>query len=358
MYGSEYAFVALIALQGCAGLMSCSTCVSRKPEAVTSTPDSPAASVPIVAAAKPEPGIQPVNLPSALAALTTGPELSGIAWSEALQRYLVVSDDTGRSDEGTNHAAWVLGLTRDGSLDEAPIPVAGIHALNDPESICRGPDGTFFLTTSHSANKKGKTPESRRQLLLVEPSGGQLRVLGSVDLTTVRGKDGANLLALAGLDPSGALDIEAVIWRNDELFIGLKSPLDASGDATILKMTEASKALRASQVPEGAVSLWRRAQLCVPAGSARVCEGISDLAFLPDGGLALVANSPKGATTDGGGALWLIPPSPADAPARLVRRFAGMKPEGLALSPDDRALVIVFDRDRQQPVWMQWPLPL
>lgn len=348
MFASRAAVLACIALQGCSGASSCRTGTAEGPRSEASPTGSSRAA---------EPGVLPVKLPAGLAARSVGPELSGIVWVESLQRYVVVSDDTGRSEEGTNHAPWAFGLSADGTLDEAPIPIVGIQELNDPESACQGPGGAFFITTSHSANKKGKTPASRRMLLLVEPSQRQLRVLGSVDLTTVRGPHGG-LLALAGLDPSGALDIEAITWRPDELLIGLKAPLAPSGEAVILHMADPATAVRAGAIPEGAVTLWRRVPLCVEANAARVCEGISDMTFLADGSLVLTANSPKGAESDGGGALWTIPASPADAAPRLVRRFPGLKPEGLSLSPDRASLVLVFDRDRQQPVWMRWPLPL
>ena len=41
----------------------------------------------------PEPA--PIGVPEALLTRTTMPEPSGIVWSPTLQRYLIVSDDTG-----------------------------------------------------------------------------------------------------------------------------------------------------------------------------------------------------------------------------------------------------------------------
>ncbi len=348
MYASRSIVVACLALQGCSGASSCHTGSREVPRANASAFTSSRSAGPLPL---------PVEIPPPLAARSVGPELSGIVWVDTFQRYVVVSDDTGRTDDGTNHAPWAFGLSAQGSIDEEPIPFAGIPELNDPESICHGPDGTLFITTSHSVNKKGKTPASRRMLLLVEPSQRQLRVLGSVDLTAVRG-DGGGLLALAGLDPSGALDIEAIAWRPDELLIGLKSPLTAAGEATILRLADPATAVRAGAVPEGAVTLWRRLPLCATASAGRVCAGISDMTFLTDGGLVLTSNSPKGAASDGGGALWWVPGSARDGAPRLVRRFPGFKPEGITLSHDRASLVLVFDRDREQPVWMRWPLPL
>lgn len=42
--------------------------------------------------------------------------------------------------------------------------------------------------------------------------------------------------------------------------------------------------------------------------------------------------------------------------AKLVRRFPGLKPEGVTLAPDGRGLTVVFDRNSRDPLWASWPL--
>jgi hypothetical protein len=66
----------------------------------------------------------------------------------------------------------------------------------------------------------------------------------------------------------------------------------------------------------------------------------------------LTANAPKGMATDGGGALFRLPPG-AREPV-LLRTFAGLKPEGVSLAEDGKTLVLVFDHDRLAPLWMRW----
>jgi hypothetical protein len=339
---SRLAFAAMLVLQGCRGSADC------HPSAASPSTQTTAGSAP---------SLQPVQVPSALAALTSNPELSGIAWSSALQRYIVVSDDTGKSSDGTAHRPWVFALSQDGALDRDPIPIVGLPRLNDAEAICAGPGGTFFITTSHSSNTHGNLPSARRLLMQVDLKGSELRMLGSVDLTEATATDGAGLLALAGLDPAGALDIEALAFRDPDLYIGLKSPLTHNGEATVLKMVDPSVVLRTGRLPPGAVTQWRRVQMCRPGPSGRVCEGISDMTFLPDGSLVLLGNTPKGRPSDGGGALWLLANPSVSALPQLIRHFENLKPEGVAVSSDRGAVVIVFDRDRQQPVWMRWPIP-
>src|SRR4051812_17161616 len=116
------------------------------------------------AAAAPAPSTPTVIVvPPALAKGNATIEPSGIVWAPALSRYLVVSDDTGQRED--RHAPFVLALSTDGRFDEEPVPLVGVDELNDAEAICAGPAGTFFLTTSHSPNHRGRTRPARRMLL-------------------------------------------------------------------------------------------------------------------------------------------------------------------------------------------------
>jgi hypothetical protein len=263
-------------------------------------------------------------------------ELSGIVWAPTLDRFLVVSDDV-TDEAGHKHAPRVFALSASGELDTEAIQIAGVDELNDLESICAGPGGSFFVTTSHSANKRGRIPASRRKLLHLALSGRTLRILGQGDLTEAR--------------PGEALDVEALAWRADGLYIGLKAPLGADGSATILRMPDPVATLGAGTIAATAVESWRHPRLCLAKGT---CEGISDLAFSPDGSVLLLGNSPKGATGDGGGALWRM--ADADSPPVLLRQFPGLKPEGISVSADGSSVTIVFDRDRRQPMWLSWRL--
>jgi len=285
-------------------------------------------------------------------------ELSGIAWSSSLQRYLMVSDDTAQEgSKRTRHAPLVFVMTTAGVLDPSPLRIEGLDELNDPESITAGPGETFFVATSHSLNKKGHLPASRRKLLQLSlsTSPSALRVIGQVDLTEGRGATGQTLLEMARLPADGTLDIEALHFREGALYIGLKAPLAADGSATILRLADPAAALASGKIPAGAISFWSRARLCQPREGRDVCAGIADMTSLADGSLLLVGNSPKGMPSDGGGSLWRL--EGAGKSAVFIRQFAGRKPEGLTLSPEGTSAVIVFDSDGQPAQWTQWPLP-
>jgi hypothetical protein len=275
-------------------------------------------------------------------------EPSGAVWSTTLARYVMVSDDV--NEEGKKHVPLLFALTEDGQLDAAPISIEGIAELNDPESITAAPDGTLFVSTSHSLNKHGHLPQSRRRLLhLSLGADRKAKIIGQVDLTTARSQDGS-----APWGQDGRLDIEGLAFRYGSLYIGLKSPLGADGSATVLRLPDAVATLNGGSIPVGALSVWARARFCISHEGASVCEGIADLAFLPDGTLLVAGNSPKGMPTDGGGSLWKF--AGTGSVPILLKRFEGLKPEGVALSPDHGSVIVVFDTDRRQPLWTRWSL--
>jgi len=294
--------------------------------------------------------IVPIKVPRAISD-RTGLELSGAAWSPTLNRYILVSDDI--NEEGAKHTPQLFALSEAGQLDSTGIRIEGIDELNDPESVSPGPDGTLFVCTSHSPNKKGNLPESRRRLLQLSLGADRkAKIIGQADLTKARASDGKSVWVEGG--ERVAVDIEAIAYRDGALYIGLKSPLAADGSASIWRLAAVTSVLEAGVVPPGALAVWSRGRFCVPHDGKTVCEGIADLAFLPDGSLLVAGNSPKGMPTDGGGSLWKLN-APNSAPV-LLKRFQGLKPEGIALAPDKASAIVVFDTDGRQPEWLRWPL--
>ncbi len=285
-----------------------------------------------------------VTVPAELRAKTCAPELSGVTWVPALSRYLAVSDDTGLLDTPSWHAPWLFTFDAKGVLDPSPTVLEGIDTLDDAESITPGPPGTFFLATSHTTTKKGKSKPARRQLLWLALEGKRLVVKGGLDLTSI----GMDRLVTGQEDE---LDIEAIAYREGALYVGFKAPLDASGHAAIARLENIVGAF--DKVKPAAIVgvVWARPKLEV----ADAAQGVTDLLFLPDGRLLVAANAPKSGKPDGGGAVWLL--AKPDAKPVLLHRFLGLKPEGLTLSPDGKQLVVVFDRGQDPAQWVQLAVP-
>ncbi|HEX3695725.1 MAG TPA: hypothetical protein VH374_10075 [Polyangia bacterium] len=303
-------------------------------------------------AAPSEPAPPLIGVPARLARRSATLEPSGIVWAAKLDRYLVVSDDTGPAKH--HHEPWVLAMSRDGVFDAEPVPLLGLDELNDAESICAGPNGLFFLVTSHSLNRRGLDKNARDMLLLLGLEGRGLSVLGRLDLKTARASDGSgSLLSRAGLPADGRLDIEAITYRDGALLVGLKSPLSAHDGAVVLAFANPVAALRAGRLPPGAIT--RRWEIALHGAAGGVPEGIADLTTLPDGRIAVLANSPKGRASDHGGSLYWFHPDTGGV--TFVRQWVGFHPEGITLAADGKGLVIVFDANTEPPRWTRWPLP-
>lgn len=298
----------------------------------------------LLGAAEPE----PLNVPTTLLSVTSMPEVSGIVWNAQLGRYLVVSDDTGIKENGTNHAPWLFSISPEGAFDPAPIPIVGLPKLNDAEAICEGPDGTYFVATSHSENRKGKHKGERRRLYHLKLVGRNLHILGSVELSQA-------IVESKAID-GDSLDMEALAFRQGVLYVGLKAPQTTSGEAIILRVKGFQAGLQSGQIPKHAIDRFATIPLIVESTSnqEKVRQGISDMCFLADGSLLLLGNSPKKHPPDGGGALWL---RKIDGSVSLLKRFPGLKPEGISLNDKKSSLLIVFDNDRKLPMWQRIPLP-
>ena len=318
---------------------------------------APRVAVPADPMSGPEP--KAVVVPQALRSHVPMVELSGLAWAASLERYLVIVDDSIDTDGNERHGAFLLTLGRDGHLDPEPVPVEGVNAIDDAESLTAGPDNTFFLLTSHAPNKKGKLKKARRQLLRMKLDGRRLKVTGELDL--YQGKhDLSDQLEKVGFPRDTPVDIEALTFHAGALFFGFKAPLLADGAAMIMRLDRAAEAFEKGKLGPGSLYPWGKVSLSVrplQGGGPHVSEGIADMQFSADGSLYLCANSPKGRTNDGGGALWQVAKPKGDRmEAKLVRRFPGLKPEGVTVAPDGRALTIVFDRNSRDPLWTSWPL--
>lgn len=289
-------------------------------------------------------------------------ELSGLVWAPQIERYLVIVDDSIDTDENERHGPFLLTLDRSGRLDPEPLPVDGVEEIDDAESLTAGADGSFYLTTSHSPNRKGKVKKPRRQLLKlklsVQGTGRKLKVEGALDL--FEGKHGlASQLEKVGVPRDTAVDIEALAYHAGALYLGFKAPLLPDGSALILRLDRPQEAFERGKLGPGNLSPWGQVKLSVPEVPAgpMVSEGIADLLFAADGSAYLCANAPKGYPKDGGGALWRIAnPTGGRMQATLLRRFPGLKPEGVTTAPDGRSLTIVFDRNARDPLWTSWPL--
>ncbi len=281
-----------------------------------------------------------LKVPESLGAL----ELSDLVWVPALSRYVLVTDES----------PFLVTMSADGVLDGAPLPIPGVEELNDAEALAAGPDGSVFLATSHSPNKKGVLKEARRQVLWLSFTHGAPAVKGRLDLTLVRDAAGRSIQELvcgAAIEP---LDVEALAFHDGALLVGLKSPLAAGGRAALVRLANIGHAFERGEVAPQDVSVFARPLLKVAVKNGqRVSQGISALLELGGGRWLIGANAPKWGPGDEGGALWLF-----DGKAEtLLAHFDALKPEGVTLSSDGQSVIVVFDEGEAPPKWAKFPLP-
>jgi multidrug resistance efflux pump len=318
-----------------------------EPAKVPPSPALPKSAAANQAAATP----QAMKMPPALAQRTRF-EPSGILAQPGEGRYLVISDDTGR--DGDEGAPWIFAMSKDGDLQSEPLTIHGIDELSDVEAIAAGDAGEIYLLSSQSYSKKGKRKAARTALLRLRKQGSGYRVDGEAHLAELLDADSARATALGLPDGTRNLDIEGLATRDGALYLGLKAPLDAQGKALIWKIESPAALFEGKPLASVGASAWARVRVDVEVDGKNTPGGISDLLFLPDGKLAITSTP---ATADGdGGALWRVDaPESGSLNPSLVKRFPGLKPEGISQSFAPDKLMVVFDTGGGAPLFEEIP---
>ncbi|MGK3993041.1 HlyD family secretion protein [Sorangium sp. So ce1024] len=315
----------------------------------------PAQDAPVAPAAQRSGAGEPIRMtvPPALRQLSRF-EPSGVLPRPAESRYLIVSDDTGHKGVGEG-APWLFAMSATGAVSPEPVPVTGVKELVDIESITAGDGDDVYLLSSQGYSAKGKRKKARTALLRLKPEGRGFRVDAEAYLAELLDAAGSSVLAGLGL-PGGTrpLEIEGMTYRGGALYFGLKSPLDAQGNALIWKLDSPRVLLESKRLDGAGLSLWARVRVDVELSGAPTPGGISDLSFLPDGSL-VITSTPSTADGDAGALFHVARPQAGVLSPRLVRRFPGLKPEGISLSLSPGKLMVVFDAGAEVPSFLELP---
>ncbi|WP_433926423.1 hypothetical protein AB3662_26235 [Sorangium cellulosum] len=299
-------------------------------------------------------------------------EPSGILARPREARYLIVSDDTGHDGEDGEGAPWLFAMSATGDVHPEPVAVEGVDELVDVEGIAAGDGGEIYLLSSQSHNRKGRRKPGRTALLRLRSDGPGFRVDGEIHLAEMLDASPERAAALGLPHGTRELDIEGLAFHKGALYLGLKAPLDAQGNAMIWRIASPGALFQAgrpaagkagkgkgSKLPvdprpleDAGFSPWARARVDVDLAGRAAPGGISDLLFLPDGSLA-IASTPSTADGDAG-ALWRVDgPQAGTLAPRLVQRFPGLKPEGIAPSLSRGKLMVVFDAGSGVPSFQE-----
>lgn len=290
--------------------------------------------------------VKVVQVPSALSAVSRL-EISGAVWAPEIERFLIVSDDTGFRDRD-EHSPWLFSIDRTGTFDPEPIQMEGIGRISDLESITRTADGTYYLLCSQSRSRKGKRARKRQRLIRGRLEGQTFVVSGKTAFfeQVVRALPDYEATAMGFTD---ALDIEGMAWHDGALLLGLKAPQARRG-ARILRLSNPDALFDSRGFGAGGARLLPFAQLALPTGAAGEAGGISDL-IVHDGRLVVLSTLADGPAR---GAAWTVDLPPTAPPKRLAT-WPGLKPEAVAAL--DGRLTVFFDTGAQAPLMTRLDKP-
>jgi multidrug resistance efflux pump len=295
----------------------------------------------------------PLMLPSGFLSRTHF-ELSGIAWIDKMQRYIAVSDDTGR-EKFDNGSPWVFSIGKDGVVDSEPIVIEGIERIKDLEGIAAAPDGRVYLIASQSRNRKGIRSIERTIFISAHLQERKLIADSQVsfyDLLMEAQRQDPSFLSSLGIEcrprePEPTIEIEGLAWHNGALYLGLKKPLDSSKQALIWKLSNPDLLFRRKSLSGATLYLWKRVSMPMAGSPA----GISEILFLSDDAFVLAGTNSKG-----GDLFYAAETAGQGFALKTLAEYPGLKPEGLCLGPDGR-LVVVFDRGEKKPLWVHLEMP-
>jgi multidrug resistance efflux pump len=295
-------------------------------------------------------------VPPALLARTRF-EPSALVWAPRLDRFVVVSDDTGLAGQG-EHAPWLFTMDTHGCVDPEPLVLAGVDQLSDLESIAAAPDGGLYLLASQSHSRKGKRPRARQRFVHVALHADGARATAVVQLARLLDEAGGDALPRLGLASTAELEIEGMTATAEGgLLLGLKAPLGPQGQALIWHLRRPDELLATGDLAAGELTLWGQIPLGITADGAPVTGGIADLLELGDGSLLVATTASSGDPAVQDGALVHAVGRAGLADPRPVRVFPGLKPEGLARNSSGTGVVVVFDASADTPRWMEQPWP-
>ncbi len=274
-------------------------------------------------------------------------EPSGILWLDDLQRYLVISDDTGHKKDN-NHAPWLFLMDEQGKVEAEPLVIEGIDSVNDLEAITTDDKGDIILVSSQSLSKKGKRKNDRQYIIRLKRQGRKLKVISKIKFYSLLEISLSKAeMALLGL-MNDTLNIEATAWKGGDLYLGLKQPCGTDG-AIIWRMKEAAKVFTSGKLQKDQLQIFGR----VKAEAGGLPSGISDMAFTAKGKLLVLTTVPNVKNKKQKAGLHLVSKvANGDLQTETLRVFDGIKPEGLSLR-ENGELTIVFDTDKDTPLYLK-----
>ena len=290
-----------------------------------------------------DPKLSKIVFPAEVKSRLKSFEPSGTIYLKDINRFLIVSDDTDKSDR-----PLLFLMAQDGKVDDAPVNIDGIKKMTDMESISQDAKGNVLVISSQGLNKKGKEKKGRNLMVRAERKNRTLTMKDSLELR------GPLLEALqASSDPqlkkmrgqfASELDVESHFVRDGELYIGLKNPQPRPGLALILNLGSLEAIFAKKKI--NALKVWRSVDFHALSKEPDLLSEI-----LPMGGdLWLSATTEK----DPHSRLWLL--NEKTDKLSLRRTFTGPRLEGMSEHPGGKEILLVFDQGAADALYSLEPL--
>jgi multidrug resistance efflux pump len=292
------------------------------------------------------PPIYNMNVPEPLRQISRF-EPSGVVWLPKLQKYLIVSDDTGIQDSRNDHAPYLFLMNPDGDINPEPVQLEGIDTINDLEAITTVGQDTYYLLASQNISKNGNRPRNREYLIAMTEDGKHFSVHRKINFLSLilKSCNPAKLkeLGLHGLAADGQpdLNIEGIAYNDNTLYIGLKQPVTNNG-AIIWQLSDPEHVLRDHRLDPDQLRIFAVVDLGKNAG-------ISDLSIDQKGTMWALSTIPNAGKNRQLGSLHRLRHfADGHLEAERVYDFPKLKPEGLC-HYNDNQMLIVFDNDEAIP---------
>jgi len=272
-------------------------------------------------------------------------EASGIAVRAEGKVAIVAGDET-------PDRLWAVALDDFSKRWDLPFP-ADIAGMDDVEALAPwGKDGLFIACSQSRTKPRGRTRPARDRLALVTLGPDARTITAGRVYENLRGRLIEHLLreardalenpaALSEESPkSGGLNVEGLAVWQGRLLVGLRSPAAKGGGAIVIPIRSPEKLFE----PGGAEKAPDFGKpLILPAAPG---EGIRDLCATDGDVLAVLGPSGEAQTPAPRIVRW----NPTTNEIRKVhaKGWEGIaKPEGIALDPQDRLLVV---QDQRPPL--------
>ena len=262
--------------------------------------------------------------------LQKGLEASEVLYLTDIDRYLILSDETDRKEPA------IFLADRSGKIEKTVIK--GFEKINDMESAALADDGTIFIASSQSFSRKGKLKDERKLLVKIKRSGKIFSLLQKILLYDVleeyaKNNEGEVVEFLNDGIRNRTLDIEAMFFKDGNLYLGVKAPL-LKNCSVILKIPEINNVMKNGKTIDDSISIWK--QITLEDDSGR--KDISGMAL---SGETLFITG----TTNKNGGLWELGIN-SQTP-KLIESFKDLRPEGVSVTPETDKLLLAFDQGSQ-----------